>query len=303
MTIDFARLREPFHAAEIEWRIGQAGIKQDKSVWAKAFAYVTNRAIQQRLDDVCGPQNWRNEFRDTPNDPDHKSVLCGLSIRIEGEWVTKWDGADNSDMEATKGGLSDSMKRAAVQWGIGRYLYDLEEGWADVLDKKEKDCRYQPANDKRQMPAFYWKPPQLPGWALPNGDKKKPDPQPDVIGELKGAGKVTTGNKIDPPLPLNEVQKQVIDSWANWLLQITPPSFDESMKHAKVALKEGKLKPPMIEPMLRRAGELATTAQQYDVLDGLVFAFMKEVKGKDDVFGKIGADIQAMAVQKLGGAA
>ncbi|EHU15572.1 putative recombination domain protein [Escherichia coli DEC1A] len=29
------------------------------------------------------------------------------------------------------------MKRAAVQWGIGRYLYNLEEGFAQTsLDKK-----------------------------------------------------------------------------------------------------------------------------------------------------------------------
>mgnify|MGYP002508284444 CR=1 FL=1 len=28
--------------------------------------------------------------------------------------------------EPIKGGLSDSMKRAAVQWGIGRVLYNME---------------------------------------------------------------------------------------------------------------------------------------------------------------------------------
>ncbi|MGH7576528.1 MAG: Rad52/Rad22 family DNA repair protein [Longimicrobiales bacterium] len=35
-------------------------------------------------------------------------------------------------MESVKGGLSAATKRAAVEWGIGRYLYGIEEGWANV---------------------------------------------------------------------------------------------------------------------------------------------------------------------------
>ena len=31
------------------------------------------------------------------------------------EWVTEWDGADNSQVEAVEGGLSGATKRAAVQ--------------------------------------------------------------------------------------------------------------------------------------------------------------------------------------------
>jgi hypothetical protein len=175
MTIEFAKLAEPFHASEIEWRIGRAG-KNNQGVWATAFAYVTNRAIQQRLDEVCGPGNWKNEFSTPPNAPPASAALCTIYIRIDGEWVGKSDGADNSDMESTKGGLSDSMKRAAVQWGIGRYLYDLEEGWVTASVDKQKDWRYQAANDKKGIPAFYWQPPQLPAWALPLNTKPEPKP-------------------------------------------------------------------------------------------------------------------------------
>src|SRR5690606_35268028 len=48
------------------------------------------------------------------------------------EWITKWDGAENTDVQAVKGGLSSSMRRAAVQWGIGRYLYRLPSPWVPV---------------------------------------------------------------------------------------------------------------------------------------------------------------------------
>lgn len=61
------------------------------------------------------------------------SQLCGIAIHFEGKgFITKWDGAEDSDIEPIKGGLSDSMKRAAYQWGIGRVLYSLDTVWVDI---------------------------------------------------------------------------------------------------------------------------------------------------------------------------
>ena len=51
----------------------------------------------------------------------------------------KWDAAENTQVEAVKGGRSGAMKRAAVQWGIGRYLYNLEEGFAQTSLDKSRD--------------------------------------------------------------------------------------------------------------------------------------------------------------------
>lgn len=118
--IDFNALAAPFSESDIEWRIGRKTKDETK---ASAFAYITNRAVQNRLDTVCNPENWKNE---KPETGPAGGVICGLSIRVNDEWITKWDGADNTNIEAVKGGLSDAMKRAAVQWGIGRYLYDME---------------------------------------------------------------------------------------------------------------------------------------------------------------------------------
>lgn len=161
--INFKALGECFHADEIEWRLQQAGDKNGK-IWAISVPYVTNRAIMQRLDDVVGPANWKNEFAQGPEG----GVLCGLSIKVDGEWVTKWDGAENTDIEGVKGGLSGAMKRAAVQWGIGRYLYGLDETFANVSDNgklrgKTKDGK-----------PFKWDPPRLPDWALPGETKEEP---------------------------------------------------------------------------------------------------------------------------------
>ncbi len=175
--MDLKKLQDYFPAEDIEWRIGQSG-KNANGFYAKAFAYITNRAIMQRLDDVCGPEHWQNTFEAGPNG----GVVCGIAIlcpeptngRIFDEshpsyyWVTKWDGAENTDIESVKGGLSDAMKRAGVQWGIGRYLYNLEETWVECSEKKIQGWHYAQTKDK--VP-FYWKTPELPSWALPNDAK------------------------------------------------------------------------------------------------------------------------------------
>lgn len=156
-------LQKPFEARDIEWRIGRSGIKNDKP-WAMALAYLTNRAIMSRLDEVVGPEGWKNEFKEFKVG-ESVGVLCGLSLKLDGEWVTKWDGAGSTDFEPFKGGLSDSMKRAAVQFGLGRYLYNLDETFVECsATKGQGNWKYAKTKDDK---VFYWKTPTLPDWALP----------------------------------------------------------------------------------------------------------------------------------------
>lgn len=175
-------LKAPFPASDIEWRIGRAG-KKNGGIWAMALAYVTNRAIQDRLDDVCGPENWKNEFWKGPDG----GVVCEIAIRVHkpDDWVSKQDGADNTEIEPVKGGLSGSMKRAAVQWGIGRYLYNLDEGWADV---GPDGAHYGRLPKDKGGDSFRWDPPQLPAWALPASNKASQEAEDDSRSELKAMG-------------------------------------------------------------------------------------------------------------------
>ena len=145
------KLTAPFEAKDVEWRIQQT--TQDKSR-GLAVAFITSRAIQRRLDETVGPFHWKTEFS-----PWHQigngSQLCALSIYDESrkEWVTKTDGAENSDIEPVKGGLSDSFKRAAVQWGIGRYLYAMGALWVDV-EQRGKNC-YITESGRKTLDARY----------------------------------------------------------------------------------------------------------------------------------------------------
>ena len=154
--MNLSELSNHFPASDIEWRVQSSGKNGDK-VWAMVLAYVTNRAIMERLDTVCGPENWKNEFKASPSG----GVLCGISIKYDGEWVTKWDGADNTAVEAVKGGLSSAMKRAGVQWGVGRYLYRLDVAWANVSPSGKHNSK------TKDGVWFKWDAPNLPVWSLP----------------------------------------------------------------------------------------------------------------------------------------
>lgn len=167
MAIDYTKLREPFASDDVEWRIQKAGINNNKA-WGIVLAYVTNRAIQQRLDAVAGAANWQNEYTNAPEG----GVLCGISIYENDRWVTKYDGAENTAVEKVKGGLSSAMKRAAVQWGIGRYLYDVKTVFVTMIKEKPQDDGQEWHNhyDKDSKTNYYWTNPTMPDWALPDDE-------------------------------------------------------------------------------------------------------------------------------------
>lgn len=161
-------LKQPFTANDLEYRVQQSGISKDGKPWAMVLAYVDNRAIMNRLDEVVGIGAWRNEYLPLPNSVGD-GAMCGISIKIDGEWITKYDGSDNTAVEATKGGLSSSMKRAAVMWGVGRYLYNLDTFFADcTTDKPQQMQGWQKAKTKDGT--LFWKAPSLPKQYLPQKD-------------------------------------------------------------------------------------------------------------------------------------
>jgi hypothetical protein len=121
--MDLTQLAAEFPRDAIHWRAQTLTRNGDKAL---ALAYLDARDVMDRLDDVCGPENWQTRYTETPRG----RVLCEIGIRINHEWVWKSDGAGNTDVEGEKGGISDALKRAAVHWGVGRYLYRLDAVWA-----------------------------------------------------------------------------------------------------------------------------------------------------------------------------
>lgn len=106
------QLKNPFDPKLVKWRVG-GGSKQ--------LAYIDARDVMKRLDDVLGANNYQT--KQTAIDG---GFICELSIKIDNEWITRSDGANNTKIEPIKGGMSSALKRAANAWGIGRYLYYLD---------------------------------------------------------------------------------------------------------------------------------------------------------------------------------
>lgn len=120
----FDRLAEPFPPDAISWRVGSTNGDKSKGL---ALAYLDARDVMDRLDLVCGPAGWQCRYSHA-----NGKTVCDIGIKVDGEWVWKADGAGDTDVEAEKGALSDAFKRAAVRWGIGRYLYGLQSPWVEL---------------------------------------------------------------------------------------------------------------------------------------------------------------------------
>ena len=104
-------LKRPFPVNKLRWRKGQGN--------SGDLVYITARDAMDRLDDVFGVGGWSDTYEWLGD-----RLMCKISCNMNGTgWVTKSDGAEDSTIEAVKGAYSDSFKRAAVKWGIARYLY------------------------------------------------------------------------------------------------------------------------------------------------------------------------------------
>ena len=111
MKLDFRNLK----ADEIEVRVGN--VAKDKT-WITLLLFQNSRVAMDLLDETVGKENWKREHsRDNKN--------CTISIWDEEkeQWIGKEDTGVESFSDKEKGLASDSFKRAAVNWGIGRSLY------------------------------------------------------------------------------------------------------------------------------------------------------------------------------------
>tara|TARA_R110002012_G_scaffold293746_2_gene489547 strand:- start:39 stop:743 length:705 start_codon:yes stop_codon:yes gene_type:complete len=148
--VNFDALKAPFSPDDVKWRVGATNGDKTKGL---ALAYLDARAVMDRLDSVVGQANWQATYSHALS-----KTVCELSLRCGDEWVTKANGAGDSDIEGEKGALSDAFKRAAVLWGIGRYLYHLDSPWVQLVKgrtiKKDEMPRLQKllGTDARDMP-------------------------------------------------------------------------------------------------------------------------------------------------------
>ena len=150
---------------------------------AMAIFYIDARCIMDRLDEVMGPGGWFDEYEFLPDG----CALCKLSLWLNDQWICKMDVGGESEQpdggDRRKAAISDALKRTAVKFGIGRYLYRLPLVWADYDPQKKR----------------FVNPPQLPA------SPKKPA--------------VTPASKRNGTA-LNAKQEAEVSIWQDWLKKL-----------------------------------------------------------------------------------
>lgn len=160
-----ARLKAYFPENELEWRVQQAGKTASGKPYAMVLCYVQARAIENRLDEVVGFENWQNEIR-----VEGENIIARLGLRIGGDWVWKENGASQTDIEAFKGGISGAIKRVASSgFGIGRYLYELPATFAECSLNKMDGWN---AAKLKTGERYWWETPRMPAEFLPKADRQ-----------------------------------------------------------------------------------------------------------------------------------
>jgi hypothetical protein len=142
----YSRLKRPFDPKLISWRVGATS--EDKASGI-ALAYIDARDVMQRLDEVFG-LDWQCRYSHAEG-----KTVCEIGVLVGDTWIWRAGGAGDTDVEAEKGAISDAFKRAAVLFGIGRYLYSLPNKWV-------------PIKAKGRSFVLDGVPP-LPAWATPEG--------------------------------------------------------------------------------------------------------------------------------------
>ena len=129
-------LAAPFDQTEIKFKAQTVSGNR-----ALAVAFVDARVVQDRLDEVLGVLNWQDSYEPLPDG----SVICRLKIRIGVEWIAKEDVGGQSEQpdegDRRKAAFSDALKRTAVKFGVGRYLYRTKPQWVDWDVQKRQFVR------------------------------------------------------------------------------------------------------------------------------------------------------------------
>ena len=235
-----AVLKRPFDDHEINWKLKTV----TNNGKALLLAYMDARGVRDRLDEAFGP-HWKTSYSAGPSG----GVMCTLSVKWQDEWISRCGIAENTNIEAVKGGASDALKRAATAFGVGRHLYDLGSTFATIQDKadysvpdgrrvycKGKGYAIAPSIRDQQPHLFGDKP-------APKKKRtvKKPKPAPEP---MKEPGVAEYLNGIRAIMKSRKLSKNDADGFVN--LCTVKTGVDGSIEHEGYYLSNIRTAPPEV---------------------------------------------------------
>jgi hypothetical protein len=179
-----------FPAKDIAWRVGTVTAEKDRG---RAVPGLRPVAVQDRLDEVVGPENWGVNYRVVEADLGASKtalVVCGISLYAQDRWVTKEGSAElvagNESGKAVNAAAA-AFTRAAGLWGVGRYLQGVQVDWA-ALDST----------------GHFVAEPVLPAYLLPESAQGAvaPEAMPAAVTTVKAAPPVEAAKPAAPDAPV-----------------------------------------------------------------------------------------------------
>ena len=137
-----SKLAEPFRADQVRWK---PQVVSDSGK-ALAVAYVDPRVVSERLDRAAGGE-WSFHWEPLGVQGDRLVVKSSLTVMgVTREDVGEYVLSDRDQADPWKSAVSDALKRAAVHFGVGRYLYWLEAIWCSY-DRRRHEFIDEPYID------------------------------------------------------------------------------------------------------------------------------------------------------------
>lgn len=145
----YKKLRQPFDLRFISWKINNYNHDKTKAL---IIFYLDARAVQHRLNEVLGVQGWSFSFSELDKDEGVHGKLTVNFLSPDAEKATSRDdcviqevtredvgyAATTEKTDWYKDAVSDALKRCAVHFGVGHFLYALPHLWVELNQPGQK---------------------------------------------------------------------------------------------------------------------------------------------------------------------
>ena len=242
------KLRRPFDPNDVDFRV--QGRVSEQTGKGQVVAYIDARLVQDRLDAVVGPGEWTFEWEPIVVEKGDVQVAKG-TLTIHG--VAKSDVGTASNFEASKGCVSDALKRAAVHFGIGRYLYDIPASWVQADPKNGRISDEVLRGLRAKLPR-------------PDGAQAQPQQRPftanpPVIRPAVDEPAVSKAGVAPVPLDMAEAARLAATAAAKEPYRTATPTQWDTIRRGCAKLGREEPEPPM---SFDEAGALiATLSEEY----------------------------------------
>lgn len=200
--------------------------------------------------------------------------------------------SDETSYESTKGGFSAASKRAAVTWGIGRYLYELPETHVELKSSRFPGCQYGKVKINNKEISGYWASPKVadvkkgtsnqPANSQPNGDTETTFSKNSVNGRPQ-AGKrennsITLNHLSDQVVKAHKILKLSNAEQVNWFNRVNPGG---SVSDIKGILASDEVSLIRYNDILKHAASIKFICQKENISQEHVFRYLSNKLGEN----------------------